>query len=117
MKMSDYQRIQKILSTGTQMLQLIHTEQITQEIILTDFKAQWLLTTPLYNIGEHVYNLSSELKKQHPEVPWSKIAGMRHRLVHNYDDTNWNIINDIVFHDLEAFLQQLEEISLSVPDE
>jgi uncharacterized protein with HEPN domain len=42
---------------------------------------------------------------------------MRHRLVHNYDDTNWNIINDIVFHDLEAFLQQLQEISLSVSDE
>jgi uncharacterized protein with HEPN domain len=99
------------------MLQLIRTEQITQEIILTDFKAQWLLTTPLYNIGEHVYHLSPELKKQYPEVPWSKIAGMRHRLVHNYDDTNWDIINDIVFHDLPAFLQQLREISVAMPDE
>ena len=33
-------------------------------------------------IGEHVYNLSDEFKKNHPEIHWIKIAGLRHRLVH-----------------------------------
>ena len=116
MKMSDYQRVQKIVSTGTQLLQILHEEQITPEVISSECKAQWLVTTPLYNIGEHVYNLSSELKSSNPEIPWAKVAGLRHRLVHNYDDTNWNIINNIVFHDLPLFLQQVQELSQSMSE-
>ena len=44
---------------------------------------QWTVTTPLYNIGEHAYYHSNEFKEKYPEVPWAKISGLRHRLVHN----------------------------------
>ena len=117
MKMSDSQRLQKITRTGRQLLQILKDEQITPEVILTDYKAQWLVTTPLYNIGEHVYNLSSELKARYSDIPWIKVAGLRHRLVHNYDDTNWKMINDILFHDLPLFLQQVEAVCASMQDE
>lgn len=49
-------------------------------------------TTPLYNIGEHVYNLSYEYKEAHNEIQWAMIAGLRHRLIHDDEGTNWNII-------------------------
>lgn len=72
-------------------------EQITPEKICNEETIQWTVTMPLYNIGEHVYNLSDEFKKSHPEIPWIKIAGLRHRLVHHYEDTNWIVICAIVF--------------------
>ncbi len=65
---------------------------------------------PLYNIGEHVYNLSSEYKEVHNEIQWAMIAGLRHRLVHDYDGTNWNIIADVVFEELPILINQLEKI-------
>ena len=34
------------------------------------------MTTPLYNIGEHVYDLSEDFKKAHSDIPWVKIAGL-----------------------------------------
>ena len=68
---------------------------------------QWLVTTPLYNIGEHAYNLSSEYKAEHNDVPWSMIAGLRHRLVHDYDGTNWNMIADVVLEEIPVLLNQL----------
>ena len=70
---------------------------------------QWLVTTPLYNIGEHAYNLSDEYKEKHHEILWNLMAGLRHRLVHDYDGTNWNIIADVVFEDLPELITKLKE--------
>lgn len=71
---------------------------------------QWLVTTPLYNIGEHVYAISKEYKNEHPDIPWAMISGLRHRLVHDYDGTNWNIISDVVFEELPLLISQIQDL-------
>ena len=48
----------------------------------------------------------------HNEIQWSMIAGVRHRLVHDYDGTNWNIIADVVFEELPVLIRQLEELQI-----
>lgn len=35
-------------------------------------------------IGEAAYKLTKEFKVIHPEIPWRKIEGLRHVLVHDY---------------------------------
>ena len=77
---------------------------------MNDYSLQWLVTTPLYNIGEHVYNLSDKYKSEHPDIQWFMIAGLRHRLVHDYDGTNWNIIADVVFNELPVLINQIKEL-------
>ena len=37
------------------------------------------------------------------------IAGLRHRLVHDYDGTNWNIIVEVVFEEIPALIVQIEK--------
>ena len=71
---------------------------------------QRLATTPLYNIGEHVHYLSDAFKTENNEVEWAMIAGLRHRLVHDYDGTNWNIIVAVVFDELPVFVNQIEKL-------
>jgi uncharacterized protein with HEPN domain len=110
MKQSDDQRIKKILDTSEKLYALIKNHGITEEQVLNDYSVQWMVTTPLYNIGEQVYNISGELKSQHPDIPWNQISGLRHRLVHNYEGTNWSIINRVIFDDLPIFVSQLQEI-------
>lgn len=110
MKYSDQQRIQKIYEYGTKLNDYIVHNQITKEDLLNEISLQWLVTTPLYNIGEHVYYLSAEYKNQHNEILWAMIAGLRHRLVHDYDGTNWNIIADVVFEELPVLIEQLRKL-------
>ena len=110
MNQPDSVRLKKIIDMAGKLLDYIRENHITEEQILSDYAVQWTITTPLYNIGEHTYNLSKELKVAHPEVPWSQIAGMRHRLVHQYEDTNWSIISYVTFHELEPYMNQLTVI-------
>lgn len=42
-------------------------------------------------IGEAINRLSPDLRARHPEVPWSLIVAVRHRIVHAYFDLDWNI--------------------------
>ena len=110
MNQPDSVRLKKIIDMAGKLLGYIRENHITEEQILSDYAVQWTITTPLYNIGEHTYNLSKELKAAHSEVPWSQIAGMRHRLVHQYEDTNWSIISYVIFHELESYMNQLTGI-------
>ena len=118
MKYTDEQRLEKIIEYVDKLIHYIKDKGITREIIDEDESVRWALTTPLYNIGEHVYNLSDGLKEQNSSIPWAKISGLRHRLVHDYDNTNWSIISDVVFDVMPEFRQQLTDIATgdSYPD-
>ncbi len=110
MQYTDEQRIQKIKTTVDKLIAYVNDSNLTREQILENETVRWTLTTPLYNIGEHAYNLSKDFKGAHNDIPWSKISGLRHRLVHDYDNTSWTIICDIVFNVIPVFKQQLEDI-------
>ncbi len=75
--------------------------EITKNLLMNDEFLQWAVTTPLYNIGEQVYQISKELKECYTEQPWNKISGLRHRLIHDYDGINWTIIVDVIFNEME----------------
>lgn len=38
------------------------------------------------------------------------VAGLRHRLVHDYEGINWSIISEVVFEDMEPFVQAVIKI-------
>ena len=107
MKLSDKARLSKIYDNAKKLHKYITDNNIKKEDILSDESLQWLVTTPLYNIGEHVYNLSDEIKSGNEEIPWDMIAGLRHRLVHDYEGTNWNIIVEVIFDELPVFIERI----------
>ena len=43
-------------------------------------------------IGEAATRVSEEFRRAHPEIPWARITGMRHRLVHNYRDVRHDVL-------------------------
>lgn len=106
----DAYRLENIRRLGSELADYISESKITEATIESDRIVQWAVTTPLYNIGEHVYRLSDELKDAHPEIAWHRISGMRHRLVHDYEDTNWSIVASTIMKDLPGFLEALKDI-------
>ncbi len=61
-------------------------------------------------IGEGASKLSDEFQTAHPEIPWTDIIGMRHRLIHAYFDINLGIVWTTVDARLPALITQLESL-------
>ena len=62
MKKSNKERLKKIITTWEDLQKQMKIHEITAEVLLEDEYSQWAVTTPLYNIGEQVYQLSPEFK-------------------------------------------------------
>jgi uncharacterized protein with HEPN domain len=51
-------------------------------------------------IGEAATKLPEELLRQHPEVPWRSVVGMRHVLVHGYFEVDLDLVWSVVENEL-----------------
>jgi uncharacterized protein with HEPN domain len=57
-----------------------------------DPKTRDAVVLQIGNIGEAASKVSREFQNQHPELPWSQMIGMRHRVFHGYEILDWNRI-------------------------
>ncbi len=61
-------------------------------------------------IGEAARHVSDEARRKHPEIPWTAIIGMRHKVVHDYLEVDEDIVWDVVTADLPPIVTVLERI-------
>ncbi len=61
-------------------------------------------------IGEAVRGIPEEVRALAPDVPWPKIVGMRHVLVHGYFEIDTAIVWDAVATDVPALKEPLERL-------
>ena len=62
------------------------------------------------NIGEAASHLTYQFKSQHDHIPWAKMIGMRHRLVHDFAAVDLDVIWDTVKNGLPPLIADLERI-------
>lgn len=59
-------------------------------------------------VGEAANRVPKEEQSRHPEIPWTQIIGLRNRLIHGYDAIDYEILWNILNHDLPELVQSLE---------
>lgn len=101
----DSERLQDIVDAIDRIQSRFDLDQIEDDEMLQ----VWVLYH-LQIIGEAARALSSEIMQNHSQVPWSKIVGLRNRVVHEYFDIDLDIVIDIVTYDLPELKEQITEI-------
>ena len=76
-----------------------------------DIKTQDAVMRRLEIIGEAVKNLPASFKKEHPEILWPKIAGMRNFLIHEYFGVELKLVWSTVKKNLPELKKQLSAIN------
>jgi uncharacterized protein with HEPN domain len=84
--------------------------QYDEQAFRADIKTQSAVLHKLLIIGEATKRLSPEFREAHSGIPWKDIAGMRDRLIHQYDQVDLKQVWDSLVEGLPvlvAFLQPL----------
>ena len=89
-------------------LALAHVAGKTREEFLRDTQCQGDICRRISVIGEAVRRLSDDARASTPGIPWSRIAGMRNRLIHEYDHVDFDLVWDTVRSDLPVLVAALE---------
>ena len=75
------------------------------------------LSAILYQIGivgEATKRLSSEFREQNNHIPWSKVAGMRDIIFHQYDRLDLDVVWVVIQQSLPGFLELIKPL---IPEE
>ena len=87
-----------------------YTSQMDHDAFITDDLVVDGVARNLEIIGEAARQLPDEYKRAHTEIPWTQIAGLRNRIVHDYFGLDLEIIWQIVQHDLPELENQVSAL-------
>jgi uncharacterized protein with HEPN domain len=82
----------------------------TRSDLDTDSMFRRAHTHALQEIGEAAAKVSSETREAVPDLPWAKIVGMRHILVHVYYDTDADTIWRVATRDVPTMIEVLDKV-------
>ena len=82
---------------------------ISPERFEADEDVQIVVTHLIQIIGEASTHVSTATRQAHPEVAWTDIAGMRHRIVHDYVNINVAIVWETATKSLPPLIAALEK--------
>lgn len=75
-----------------------------------DDKTQSAILHQLLIIGEATKRVSDAFRVRHSQIPWRLMAGMRDKLVHEYDDVDLDEVWNTVSNDLPKLIAAVERL-------
>jgi uncharacterized protein with HEPN domain len=60
-------------------------------------------------VGEAASRTPMEFRDEHPEISWFGVVGLRNRLIHGYDDIDYDIVWQILTGDIPSLVAALQE--------
>ena len=89
---------------------ITNVESLDKDHFDTDEKLQLASAHLVQIIGEAAAHVSQEYRQSRPEIPWGQIIGMRNRIVHDYMGVDFDVVWEVVSHDLPHLVQILSDI-------
>ena len=83
---------------------------MTYDEFIQDEKTIYAVTRSFEIIGEATKNISDDIKNTYNQIPWSKISGMRNKLIHEYFGVDLETLWNTIKNRLPEIKQPVEEI-------
>lgn len=104
----DAARLEDMIEFGNKVVAMVGGMSLSQ--FMADEKCVFAVCYGIQVVGEAGWKLSDRIKMEHSEIPWPLIAGMRHRLVHDYGRTDESVVFTVATVHLPTLLRQVRAI-------
>jgi len=85
-------------------------EHCSRDDFDADENLRLALTHLVQTVGEAARHVSAEFQAHNSSIPWARIVGMRHRVVHDYMHVDYDIVWDVVTRELPPLIGLLDKI-------
>ncbi|MEN9222662.1 MAG: DUF86 domain-containing protein [Thermostichus sp. BF3_bins_97] len=86
------------------------TANMTEAEFLDDERTQLAILYEITIFGEVIKRLSTGFRSQHAIIEWRKIAGMRDRLIHDYDDVKLDLVWEVIKTNIPELLEYISPL-------
>lgn len=85
-------------------------EGLDKTSFLEDKRTHLAVLYEITIVGKIVKRLSQGFRQDHPEIPWRQIAGMRDKLVHDYNQVDLDLSWEVTQSSIPELLQFVRAI-------
>ena len=111
MKRSDRDYLLYLLDMATAMKRVLeYTHGLAFEHFCRDDKTVDAVIRNFEVIGEASKNIPTHIRINFPQIPWEEMYRLRNRISHEYFGIDYEIIWDIITHQLPTNLEHVEEV-------
>ncbi|MCC6590089.1 MAG: DUF86 domain-containing protein [Bryobacterales bacterium] len=100
---------------------LTDIQEFSRNLDFDDFRnsktVRYAILHALTIVGEAANQLSAELLSRHDDIPWSRVIGMRHRVVHGYGVLDLTLLWDVITRMVPDLLIRIDGVLTSEFDE
>ena len=96
---------------GSARLVQSYLEGITRDTFMRNVQLQDSVIRRLEIIGEAAARVSAPFRERHPAIPWSRMIGMRNRMIHTYDAVDLDIVWTTAHERIPELLTLVEPIA------
>ncbi len=85
-----------------------YTDKISKDEFIQNVQLQDAVIRRLLVIAEAARRVSETTRQERFDISWAEINGMRNRLVHEYNDVNFDIVWDVVQNEIPSLIAALK---------
>lgn len=100
--------LEDILDAGEKVKR--YTKNLSYDDFINNDLAKDAVARNFEVMGEAAKMVPEHIKNQYPHVEWQRIIGLRNRIIHEYFGIDYQIVWQIIQHQLDVFLDEIRSI-------